>query len=95
SLILRLGDGGDTFEKAEANVSNPFKIFIYKRTNAYCKRLNFRENLIFVNCLRFAKNRSHEQFGQYVNATEATFASQKLEPANTFKFSALARFAKI
>ncbi|MDD9362438.1 MAG: hypothetical protein PV344_05900 [Anaplasma sp.] len=34
------------------------------------KRLNFREDLIFANCanrLRFAKNRSREQFGQYVN----------------------------
>ncbi|MDD9362846.1 MAG: hypothetical protein PV344_07990, partial [Anaplasma sp.] len=32
----------------------------------YCKRLNFREDLIFAdfaNCLRFAKYRSREQFG--------------------------------
>ncbi|MDD9361934.1 MAG: hypothetical protein PV344_03310 [Anaplasma sp.] len=64
----------------------------------YCKRLNFREDLFFANFanrLRFAKNRSREQFGQYVNTTEATFDSQKLEPTNNFKFSALARFAKI
>ncbi|MDD9362939.1 MAG: hypothetical protein PV344_08455, partial [Anaplasma sp.] len=64
----------------------------------YCKRLNFREDLIFVNfanCVLFAKNKSREQFGQYVNTTEATFDSQKLEPANNCKFSALARFAKI
>ncbi|MDD9362254.1 MAG: hypothetical protein PV344_04935, partial [Anaplasma sp.] len=63
-----------------------------------CKRLNFREDLIFANfanCLRFAKNSSREQFGQYVNTTEATFDSRKLEPANNFKFSALGRFAKI
>ncbi|MDD9362157.1 MAG: hypothetical protein PV344_04445 [Anaplasma sp.] len=38
------------------------------------------------------KNRSHKQFGQYVNTTEATFDSQKL--ANHLKFSALAGFAK-
>ncbi|MDD9361966.1 MAG: hypothetical protein PV344_03475, partial [Anaplasma sp.] len=66
--------------------------------NAYCKRLNFREDLIFANFanrLRFAKNRSRKQFGQYVNATEGTFDSRKLKPANNFKFSALARFAKI
>ncbi|MDD9362635.1 MAG: hypothetical protein PV344_06915, partial [Anaplasma sp.] len=64
----------------------------------YCKRPNFREDLIFVNFVnrvRFAKNRSREQFGQYVNGTEATFDSRKLEPANNFEFSALARFAKI
>ncbi|MDD9361987.1 MAG: hypothetical protein PV344_03580 [Anaplasma sp.] len=29
----------------------------------YCKRLNFREDLIFANRVRFAKNRSREQFG--------------------------------
>ncbi|MDD9362118.1 MAG: hypothetical protein PV344_04250 [Anaplasma sp.] len=40
-----------------------FRILVIGR---YCKRLNFREDLFF------AKNRSHEQFGQYVNATEAT-----------------------
>ncbi|MDD9362162.1 MAG: hypothetical protein PV344_04470, partial [Anaplasma sp.] len=42
----------------------------------YCKRLNFRKDIIFANfanCLRFTKNRSHEQFGHYVNTTEATF----------------------
>ncbi|MDD9362231.1 MAG: hypothetical protein PV344_04820 [Anaplasma sp.] len=64
----------------------------------YCKRLNFREDLIFANfanCLRFAKNRSREQFGQYVNTKEATLNSRKLEPANNLKFSALAQFAKI
>ncbi|MDD9362014.1 MAG: hypothetical protein PV344_03715 [Anaplasma sp.] len=64
----------------------------------YCKRLNFREDLIsanFANRLRFTKNRSREQFRQYVNTTEATFHSQKLDTANNFKFSALARFAKI
>ncbi|MDD9362934.1 MAG: hypothetical protein PV344_08430 [Anaplasma sp.] len=36
----------------------------------YCKRLNFREDLIFANFgnrLRLAKNRSREQFGHYVN----------------------------
>ncbi|MDD9362941.1 MAG: hypothetical protein PV344_08465 [Anaplasma sp.] len=49
----------------------------------------------FANRVRFAKNRSREQFGQYVNATEAAFDSRKLEPANNFEFSALARFAKI
>ncbi|MDD9362176.1 MAG: hypothetical protein PV344_04540 [Anaplasma sp.] len=44
----------------------------------YCKRLNFREDLIFANFanpLRFAKNRSREQFGQHVETTEATFES--------------------
>ncbi|MDD9362325.1 MAG: hypothetical protein PV344_05315 [Anaplasma sp.] len=61
----------------------------------YCKRLNFHEDLSFANRLRFAKNRSREQFGQYINSTEATFESGKLEPANNFKFSALARFTKI
>ncbi|MDD9362113.1 MAG: hypothetical protein PV344_04225 [Anaplasma sp.] len=64
----------------------------------YCKRLNFHEDLIFANfanSLRFAKNRSREQFRQYVNTTEATFDLRKLEPANNFKFTALARFAKI
>ncbi|MDD9362102.1 MAG: hypothetical protein PV344_04165 [Anaplasma sp.] len=40
------------------------------------------------------KNRSREQFRQYVNTTKATLNSQKLEPANTSKFSALTRFAK-
>ncbi|MDD9362727.1 MAG: hypothetical protein PV344_07385, partial [Anaplasma sp.] len=51
----------------------------------YCKRLNFREDLIFANFanrLRFAKNKSREQFGQYINTTEATFDSRKLEPPN-------------
>ncbi|MDD9362074.1 MAG: hypothetical protein PV344_04020 [Anaplasma sp.] len=61
----------------------------------YCKRLNFREDLIFANRVWFAKNRSHEQFGQYVNTTEVTFDSRKLGPVNNFKFLALARFAKI
>ncbi|MDD9362105.1 MAG: hypothetical protein PV344_04185 [Anaplasma sp.] len=64
----------------------------------YCKRLNFRKDLIFANFanrLRFAKKRSRVQFGQYVNTTEATFDSRKLEPANNFKFPALALFAKI
>ncbi|MDD9363085.1 MAG: hypothetical protein PV344_09195, partial [Anaplasma sp.] len=64
----------------------------------YFKRLIFREDLIFANFwnrLRFAKNRSREQFSQYVNSTEATFDSRKLEPANNFKFSALARLPKI
>ncbi|MDD9362050.1 MAG: hypothetical protein PV344_03895 [Anaplasma sp.] len=61
----------------------------------YCKRLNFREDLIFANRLPFAKNKSRERFGQYVNTTEATFDSRKLEPANNFKIPALARFAKI
>ncbi|MDD9362502.1 MAG: hypothetical protein PV344_06240 [Anaplasma sp.] len=54
--------------------------------------LNFRADLIFAsfaNRLRFAKNRSREQFRQYANTTEATFDSRKLEPANNFKFSAL------
>ncbi|MDD9362217.1 MAG: hypothetical protein PV344_04745 [Anaplasma sp.] len=53
--------------------------------NEYCKRQNFREDLIFgdfANHLRFAKNRTHEQFGQYVKTTEATFDLRKLEPAN-------------
>ncbi|MDD9362666.1 MAG: hypothetical protein PV344_07070, partial [Anaplasma sp.] len=49
----------------------------------------------FANCIRFAKNRSREQFGKYVNTTEATFDSRKLEPANNLKFTALARCAKI
>ncbi|MDD9362328.1 MAG: hypothetical protein PV344_05335 [Anaplasma sp.] len=49
----------------------------------------------FANRLRFAKNRSCEQFGHYVSTMEATFDSRKLEPANNFNFSALARFAKI
>ncbi|MDD9362067.1 MAG: hypothetical protein PV344_03980 [Anaplasma sp.] len=48
-----------------------------------------------MNHLRFAKNRSCEQFRQYVNSMEAAFDSRKLEPANNLKFSALARFAKI
>ncbi|MDD9362718.1 MAG: hypothetical protein PV344_07330 [Anaplasma sp.] len=64
----------------------------------YYKRLNFREDLIyanFANSLRFAKSRSREQFGQYVNTTEARFNLRKLEPANNSKFSTLARFAKI
>ncbi|MDD9362345.1 MAG: hypothetical protein PV344_05420 [Anaplasma sp.] len=64
----------------------------------YCKRLYFRKGLIFVNFanrLRFAKNMSREQFGQYANTMEDTFDSRKLEPANNSKFSALARFAKI
>ncbi|MDD9362734.1 MAG: hypothetical protein PV344_07420, partial [Anaplasma sp.] len=63
------------------------------RVYEYCKRLNFREDLIFANFanrLRFAKDRFREQFEQYVNTTEATFDSRKLEPANIFKFSALA-----
>ncbi|MDD9362609.1 MAG: hypothetical protein PV344_06780 [Anaplasma sp.] len=49
----------------------------------------------FTNRLRFAKNRSREQFGHYVKSAEATFDSRKLEPANKFEFPALARFAKI
>ncbi|MDD9362829.1 MAG: hypothetical protein PV344_07905, partial [Anaplasma sp.] len=57
----------------------------------YCKLLNFREYLIFANHPRLAKNRSREQFGRYVNTTEATFDSRKLEPANNFNFSALPR----
>ncbi|MDD9362327.1 MAG: hypothetical protein PV344_05330 [Anaplasma sp.] len=60
----------------------------------HCKRLNFREDLIFANFanrLRFAKNRSREQFGQYDNTTEVRFDSRKLEPANNFK----SRLAKI
>ncbi|MDD9362940.1 MAG: hypothetical protein PV344_08460, partial [Anaplasma sp.] len=71
---------------------------IAKYIPQYCKRLNFREHQIvenFANRLRFAKNRSREQFGRYVNTTEATFDSRKLEPANNSKFSALARYAKI
>ncbi|MDD9362179.1 MAG: hypothetical protein PV344_04555 [Anaplasma sp.] len=56
---------------------------------------NFREFRESSTIRRFAKNRSREQFGQYVNATEAAFDSRKLEPANNFKFKALARFAKI
>ncbi|MDD9362120.1 MAG: hypothetical protein PV344_04260 [Anaplasma sp.] len=64
----------------------------------YCKRLNFREDLIFANFanrLRFAKNRSRVQFGQYVNTTKATFDSRKFKLANNLKCSALVRFAKI
>ncbi|MDD9362656.1 MAG: hypothetical protein PV344_07020, partial [Anaplasma sp.] len=67
------------------------------RITAYCKRPNFREDLIFTNFanrLQFAKNRSRKQFGQYVNTTGATLDSRKLGPANNSKFSALARFAK-
>ncbi|MDD9362757.1 MAG: hypothetical protein PV344_07535 [Anaplasma sp.] len=59
----------------------------------YCKRLNFREDLIFANFatrLQLARNRSREQFGQYINTMETTFNSRKLEPANN-----LARLAKI
>ncbi|MDD9362117.1 MAG: hypothetical protein PV344_04245 [Anaplasma sp.] len=44
--------------------------YLVFRTSKYCKRLNFREDLIFANFanhLRFAKNRSREQFGQYGN----------------------------
>ncbi|MDD9362497.1 MAG: hypothetical protein PV344_06215 [Anaplasma sp.] len=47
----------------------------------YCKQLNFQEDQIFANfanCLRFTKNRSRKQFGQYVNTTEAKFDSRKL-----------------
>ncbi|MDD9362731.1 MAG: hypothetical protein PV344_07405 [Anaplasma sp.] len=44
---------------------------------------------------RFAKNRSREKVGRYINNTKATFDSRKLEPANNFKISASARFAKI
>ncbi|MDD9362686.1 MAG: hypothetical protein PV344_07170, partial [Anaplasma sp.] len=58
----------------------------------YYKRLNFRKDLIFVNFanhLRFAKNRSREQSGQYINTTEATFDSKNLETANNYKFAAL------
>ncbi|MDD9362244.1 MAG: hypothetical protein PV344_04885 [Anaplasma sp.] len=65
---------------------------------AYCKRLNFCEDLIFANFanrLRFTKNRFREQFGKYVNTTEATFDWRKLEAENNFKFSGLARFSKI
>ncbi|MDD9362535.1 MAG: hypothetical protein PV344_06405, partial [Anaplasma sp.] len=64
-----------------------------RETALYCKRLNFREDLIFANfpnlanCLQFAKNRSHEQFVQYVNTTEPAFDSRKLEPANNLTFS--------
>ncbi|MDD9361920.1 MAG: hypothetical protein PV344_03235 [Anaplasma sp.] len=65
-----------------------FQIFFLKEhlmKNNYCKRLNFREDLIFAKIrsrlrfaknrsrLRFAKNRSREKFGQCVNTTEATF----------------------
>ncbi|MDD9362243.1 MAG: hypothetical protein PV344_04880 [Anaplasma sp.] len=48
-----------------------------------CKRLNFCEDLIsanFANRLRFAKNRSREQFGQYVNTTEATSIRENKDP---------------
>ncbi|MDD9362311.1 MAG: hypothetical protein PV344_05240, partial [Anaplasma sp.] len=61
----------------------------------YCKRLNFRENLIFANLLLFAKNRSRIQFRHYVNTMEATFDLLKLGPANNFIFLALAQFTKI
>ncbi|MDD9362096.1 MAG: hypothetical protein PV344_04135 [Anaplasma sp.] len=68
----------------------------YTGYSNHCKRLNFREDLIFANRLRFAKSRCCGQFGPYVNTMEATFDSRKLEKtANNFKFSALARFAKI
>ncbi|MDD9362204.1 MAG: hypothetical protein PV344_04680 [Anaplasma sp.] len=40
----------------------------------------------FANRLQFAKNRSREQFGHYVNTTEATFDSRKLEPASNLNF---------
>ncbi|MDD9362073.1 MAG: hypothetical protein PV344_04015 [Anaplasma sp.] len=49
--------------------------------STYCKRLNFREDIIFANFanrLRFAKNMSREQFGQYVNTTEPRSDSQKI-----------------
>ncbi|MDD9362344.1 MAG: hypothetical protein PV344_05415, partial [Anaplasma sp.] len=59
-----------------------FYFFFFILNRNYCKRLNFREDLIFANRLRFSKNRSREQFGQSVNTTEATFDSRKLEPAN-------------
>ncbi|MDD9362749.1 MAG: hypothetical protein PV344_07495, partial [Anaplasma sp.] len=76
---------------------SPFLCFP-SRVLVYCKRLNFHRDLIFANFAnrpRFAKNRSREPFGQYINTTETTFDSQKLEPANNLNFSALARFAKI
>ncbi|MDD9362540.1 MAG: hypothetical protein PV344_06430, partial [Anaplasma sp.] len=69
---------------------NSLKFFPFR---IYCKRLNFREGLIFpnfANRLRCAKNRSREQFVQYFNTTEARFASRKLELSNHFKFPALA-----
>ncbi|MDD9362633.1 MAG: hypothetical protein PV344_06905, partial [Anaplasma sp.] len=56
---------------------------------------NFREDLIFANRQRFARNSSREQFVQYVNTTKAIIDSRKLKPANNLRFSALARFAKI
>ncbi|MDD9362354.1 MAG: hypothetical protein PV344_05470, partial [Anaplasma sp.] len=68
------------------------------RITLYCKRQNFHEDLIFANFanrLRFGKNSSREQFGQYVNTTKAIIDLRKLEAANNFRFSALARFAKI
>ncbi|MDD9362299.1 MAG: hypothetical protein PV344_05175, partial [Anaplasma sp.] len=49
---------------ASHNFDKYLRIFIL---NAYCKRLNFRRDLIFANFanrLRFAKNRSREKFGQ-------------------------------
>ncbi|MDD9362960.1 MAG: hypothetical protein PV344_08565, partial [Anaplasma sp.] len=71
-----------------------FRIIRYSN----CKRLNFCKDIIFENFenrLSFARNRAREQFRQYVNTTEATFDSRKLEHTNNFKFSALARFPKI
>ncbi|MDD9361967.1 MAG: hypothetical protein PV344_03480, partial [Anaplasma sp.] len=57
----------------KSNVSSTIKLHA---KIAYCKRLNFREDLIsanFANRLRFARHRSREQFRQYVNTTEVTF----------------------
>ncbi|MDD9362859.1 MAG: hypothetical protein PV344_08055 [Anaplasma sp.] len=42
------------------------------------------KDLIFADRLRFAKNRSREQFG--VNTTEPTFDSRKLEPRIILNF---------
>ncbi|MDD9362414.1 MAG: hypothetical protein PV344_05775 [Anaplasma sp.] len=63
----------------------------------YCKRQNFREDLI-SRILRIeydSRKIGPANNSGYVNITEASFDSRKLEPANNFKLSALARFAEM
>ncbi|MDD9362996.1 MAG: hypothetical protein PV344_08745 [Anaplasma sp.] len=80
------------FSSTRSTLEVNYRVAILRIT-IYCKRQNFREDQSFTNfanSLRFAKNSSREQFGQYVNTT---IDSRKLEPANNFRFSSLARFA--
>ncbi|MDD9361941.1 MAG: hypothetical protein PV344_03350 [Anaplasma sp.] len=71
----------------------------------YCKRLNFHEDLIFANfanCLRFAKNRSREQFGhmcqhygsyiRFAKIRTREFQISNWPKVANFKFPALGQF---